>query len=165
MLTWEQAALKAKAAIEDGAESVYLPLGMPFCRVLNYRAIKLSAFVFQSPKQRATTLKHVQKFEQRTGCGLEALTLRRTYRGSLNDLAEKLYRYIQDGGKDLTKDFNLTRPIAALKQVSKDRQTEMDVLRYQADCELSARIGASSDVLADAPTGFVINSDNLYWIG
>ena len=169
LLTWDQAVSKAMTAVEDGAEVVFLPLGMSFCRVLNYRAIKLSAFVFQTPKQRATVLKQVEKFEKMTGCGLELLTLRRSYggrqQGSLKDLAEQLYTFIQEGGIDLTKKFNLTRRFSEREQISRFRRDDVQILKDQAESVLFEQITGFPEDLNKMPTGLVISADNLFWIG
>ena len=59
----------------SGLAEVVFPLGLEYARVANYRVVKASAFVFRTPEQRARVLKQVQKFESRTGCGLEILAL------------------------------------------------------------------------------------------
>jgi hypothetical protein len=163
LLTWKQAVSKARQALEQGAEAVYLPLGMSFARTLNYRAIRPSAFVFQSPKQRAAILKQFQKFEEKTGCGLEVLTLRRSYggrrQGALVDLAEQLYRLIQAGDRDVTKKFNLTRSFEALEQISGERLGEIQMLRDYAAAELFQQIADPN-----VPTGLVIGPNTLFWL-
>jgi hypothetical protein len=162
-MTWKQAALKARQALEEGKVAVYLPLGMPYTRVLNYRAIKPASFIFQSPEQRAAILRQVQKFEERTGCGLEVLTLRRSYQGrrqgSIRGLAEDLYELIQSGGRDVTKRFNLTRSFDALEQNSEARLQTIRIAKDEARTELFEQIAEPT-----GPTGFIIRANNLFWL-
>jgi hypothetical protein len=136
LLHLKEAMRKARQALAGGSEAVVLPLGMPDRRVRSYRAVRPSAFVFQTPEQYRAVTKQVDKFTRRHGCGLEVLTLRRDYRnhrrGSLSCLAEAVYDHIQAGGEDLTKHLNLNRPFAGLADVVEERQNELDRRREEA---------------------------------
>src|SRR6202011_224579 len=109
-----------------------------------YRALKESAFVFETPDQRAAILKQVQKFEKRTGAGLELLSLRRTYagrqQGSLTDLAKELYRFIRQGGDNVTKHFNLNKLTGQLDDLAERRLGEIATRKEQAEADLKERM-------------------------
>jgi hypothetical protein len=115
--------------------AVYFPLGLENKRVMNYRVIKASAFIFQTPEQRAAVLKQLQRFENKTGAGLEVLALRRSYgvrrRGSQADVAEELYRLIRQGKDNLTKAFNLNKLAARVLAVTCPRLQE--IMRRKAE--------------------------------
>src|SRR5262249_14091436 len=95
LLSLAPALQKAKQALAAGAGRVLLPLGFTAAKVLTYRCLKPSAFLFRTPEQRAAVVRQWQRFEQQTGHGLELLALRRAYRGrrqgSLADLASAVY--------------------------------------------------------------------------
>jgi hypothetical protein len=134
LLSFARAAQKARKAIESGIPEVYFPLGLEHTKVLAYRALKASAFIFETPEQRAAVVKQWLKFESRTGAGLELLALRRGYKGrrcgSLRDLAEAIYELIRSGDINLTRALNLNR-LGQLEKLSRPRK-EMIAQRKQA---------------------------------
>src|SRR5262249_5301912 len=104
--------------------------------------LKGSAFVFETPQQRAAILKQWTRFETRTGAGLELLALKRSYgerqQGSLADLARIIYELIRSG-QDNLKDLNLTR-IKTLERYFRKRKEEVERLRQEAEADLLKRI-------------------------
>lgn len=137
LLGLREAYQKAKQALEQGVEEVYLPLGLKSSRFLNYKLIKLSAFLFQTPKQRAKVLKQVERFEIETSCGLELLTFRRTYRdrkeGSLRDMAELLYKLIQEGRTQLAGLLNFHKMPANFQTWSEQRKVALRSAKDRAE--------------------------------
>ncbi len=162
LLKYKEAGQKARAALEAGLPAVYYPLGMESVKVGNYRAIKPSAFLFRTPEQRRAIVKQVEKFEERTGCGLEVLALRRGYRGrregSLSDLAEEIYRLIREGESDLTRRLNLGRLSPQLAAISEARLAEIRGRKAAAQAALFARIDVGEVDPADLPTGLVVTA-------
>ena len=77
----ELEAPRSEAEREDDPVSIYFPLGLEWRRILAYKVIKPSAFLFRTPQQRAKFVKAMQKFADSTGCGLEVLSLRRGSEG------------------------------------------------------------------------------------
>ena len=75
--------------------------------VLAYKLIKTSAFLFRTPRQREKFEKAMKKFADSTGCGLEALSLRRGGGGrrkcSIADVAEAIYRLVRAGEENPVK--------------------------------------------------------------
>src|SRR5262249_32437889 len=110
----------------------------------SYKTVKASAFLFETPEQRATVLKQLQKFEAETGAGLEVHALRRTYRerrqGSLADLAEVLYRLIRAGKSNLLKELNAYKRRSSLDVPASDLRDCIKDLRAQAQADLRQRI-------------------------
>ena len=74
--------------------------------------------------------------------------------------------FINDGGQDLTKKFNLKpdRLSRQHKQLFEDRRNELQQLKDQADNELFARINV--DLLSDAETltGIIITPQNCHLV-
>jgi hypothetical protein len=129
LLSLHQARQKAARTLKGGVPEVVFPCRLEFQKVSAHRALKESAFIFETPEPRAAVLKQVQKFESRTGAGLELLALRRRYggrrQGSLADLAEELYRYIQRGGANVAKHLNLNKLPARLSDLAGRRRAEL----------------------------------------
>jgi hypothetical protein len=129
-------------------------------KVSIYRALKVSAFVFETPEQRAAVLKQVQKFEKRTGAGLELLVFRRTYKGrrqgSLTDLAEELYQLIRQGDTNLVKALNLNKLTGPLLHLSEERLDEVDARTRQAQADLLSRIDARNLDRDLLPTAYLV---------
>ncbi len=164
LLSFAKAAQKARRAIDRGIPEVYFPLGLEHGKVLSYRILKPSAFVFETPEQRAAILKQWQRFEARTGAGLELLALRRAYRdrkrGSLVDLAEAIYQLIRSGKTNLTKTLNLNR-IGRLEQLASPRKTMIENRKKQAEDNLVARIDVRNIDLAAVVTGYLVSRADL----
>jgi hypothetical protein len=118
------------------AIKVWLPLGLEEWRVKPYKVFKPSQYLFRDPRQRNKFIRSMDKFAKSCGCGLEALSLRRIHggrrQGSLVDLAEALYAYIQSGGDNPTKEFNLTRCFKNLKRIKRTF--------FWAICQLKKRL-------------------------
>src|SRR5262249_15375599 len=101
--------------------TVSYPLGWEQRRVLTYKVIKLSAFLFQTPAQQSAFVNALAKFTESYSCGLEVLALRRSgegrRRGSIADIAALIYRLIREGDMNPTKALHLTRTCEALDAV------------------------------------------------
>lgn len=162
LLKNKEAQRKAGKLLKTGVPRVLLPLGMPFRRVSGYKPIKPSAFIFQSPAQRNAMLRQVEKFQERTCCGLEVLALRRAYRGrkrgSLSDLLERIYERIQAGDHDLAKALNLTRRFPQLDELSAARSNEFLERRKAAEDELFSVMDVRCLSPEALTTGIVITS-------
>jgi hypothetical protein len=144
LLKVKEAQAKVRAAFTRGLASVALPLGLPCRKVRAHKAIKLSAFIFETPKQYRLLAKQVQRFETKTACGLEVLAFRRSYgdrhEPSLHAIAESMYSYIQEGGHDLTKHLHLNRSFPALADAGNARREQITQMRASADDALLAMI-------------------------
>ena len=110
-----------------------------------YRVIKSSACL-SDPDQHTKICKRMDKFLAACGCGLEVVALRKTRkgrrRGSLEDLAKFLYRYIRSGGDNLTKSLNLTRPFPDLDRVKSGHASELWRRKAAAKSALHSQIDA-----------------------
>jgi hypothetical protein len=161
LLKYKEAGQKARAALEAGIPEVLYPLGMEFSKIGNYKAIKPSAFLFQTPEQRRTILKQIKKFENRTGCGLEAIALRRTYRGrregSMTDIADEVYHLIREGGNDLTKGLNLNRRSPRLTRLGEARLAAIQQRKGAAQEALFAAIDVRRLDREALATGLVVS--------
>lgn len=134
IVKYKPAAAVARRALQAGCPSVYFPLGLDRRWVQTYKVIKRSAFLFRTPKQFAAWDKVLQKFGTDTGCGLEVLSLRETSadrrKGSLADVAAKVYRMIRDGMPNPRKPLNLdrlppeVRPLAVEVRTRKEAATD-----------------------------------------
>lgn len=115
---------------EEPPVEVYFPLGLENKQVLTYKVIKPSAFLFQTPEQRAVVVRGWMKFVKKYGAGLEVLALRRSYRnrtrGSLVCLAEEVYEYLSSGGKSLSNKLTLHRGHVELAEVQKALVDEVE---------------------------------------
>ena len=91
---------------------VYYPLGLERARVKTYTAVKLSAFVFRTPRQQEAWRRALSKFGQRTGCGQDLLALRRNHldrpHGSLAAVAKQIHRAIRGGDRNPARTLHLT---------------------------------------------------------
>jgi hypothetical protein len=146
LLSTTEAIVKARHAFKRGPKAVVLPIGFPYRKVQNFKLIRLSTFVFQTPTQRKLMARQLKNFEQSKQCGLEALALRRRYRerqtGSLAAILEDLFEYIQTGERDLTKHLHLNRPSASVKSASLARSDEIQLLKEEARDDFFASIDA-----------------------
>jgi hypothetical protein len=140
LLSFHKAGQKARKALGAGLPAVYFPLGLENIKVMNYRVIKASAFIFRTPEQRAAVLKQLQIFEKKTGTGLEVLALRRPYggrrRGSLAAVAEELYQLIRQGKDNLTKTLNLNKVPEKVLGVTSTRLREILLRKAEAEAKL-----------------------------
>jgi hypothetical protein len=162
LLSFERAKQKARKALTRGLPAVLFPLRLEHRKVANYRILKPSAFVFQTPAQRAAWVKAIQKFEKRTGAGLEVLALRRSYggrrRGSLSALAEELHRLVMAGEMNPAKALNLTRRAAASQEVCGPRLDEIKTRKRDAERQL---VMAMDTRRLDPVTGYVVDPEAL----
>jgi hypothetical protein len=146
LLALPQARQAARVALNSGEEAVYLPLGFARAKVLNYRAIRLSAFVFCTPAQRAVIERQVGRFEERNGAGLEVLALRRGYgqrhQGSVEDVARSIHELVRSGSKNLTRDLNLRVLSAWTKARILQRQRDLNQRKAAIETEFNERIRA-----------------------
>jgi hypothetical protein len=169
LLSLKKASQLARRALEAEIPEVYFPLGLELRRVLSYRVVKGSAFIFQTPAQRAAILKEIQKFEDANGAGLEMLTLRRGYRGrrrgSLADLAEVLYQQIQAGTTSLTAALNLYRMPKSLGALAEKRVMAIQEQKRVAQQGLWAAIDTRNIDPAALATGYLVQKADLSEVG
>jgi hypothetical protein len=165
LLSFSKAGQRARAALDQGATRVYFPLGLASGKVQAYRIIKPSAFIFQTPEQRAALVKQIQQFEEKNGTGLELLALRRSYRGrrrgSLCALADQLYSLIRAGRTKL-EDLNANKMNAMLKELAQERVEEIEGKKLRAERGLFDRIDARNMNVDALPTGFLLTSDDVW---
>lgn len=164
LLSLMKAGQKARAALEAGAERVRLPLGLAAGKVLTYRVVKASAFLFRDPGQRAGVLEQVHAFEDRTRAGLELLSLRRGYNGrragDLTSLLEELYRFIRDGRTNLNRAFHLNRPGRQADKALGDRPAQVDA-RKEEQNQILYRTVRVGDGEVDSYTGLVVGRGDV----
>ena len=161
LLKLSEAKTKAESAIRAGAAAVILPLGLSFRTAREYRVIKPSAFVFQSPRQRQNFERQLLRFFQRTGCGIEVLALRRGYRGrqqnSIEDLAAEIFRLIQQGQYDFSKTLHWNRQFQGLSEIADKRHRRLKALKRKSIEDLRQVIDVSEIDPDDAAllTGYI----------
>jgi hypothetical protein len=164
LLSFKKAGQKARNALDQGVPEVYFPLGLEDRKLMNYKALKASAFIFQTPEQRAALVKQIQKFEEKTGCGLEALALRRSYntrrQGSLTDLAGALYQLIREG-KDNLKDLNPTKMSCQLKRSLDQRVKDISSRKQEAAKTLIEAIDTRNLTEEALITAYVVRKDDV----
>jgi hypothetical protein len=160
LLALGKAGQKAKQIMAHGVPAVVHPLRLQYRKVSAYEALKMSAFVFETPEQRAAVLKQVQKFEKTRGAGLELLALRRTYNGrrhgSLAGLAEEIYHFLRAGGCNVSKHLNLNKLGGQLKEMAERRLGEIESRKNQAEQDLAWRIDVRNHDLADLVTAYLL---------
>jgi hypothetical protein len=165
LLSFDRAGQRARKALDTGMPQVLFPLGLEVRRVQNYRVLKPSAFIFETPEQRAALLKQWQRFEERTACGLEVLALRRAYRGrrqgSLTDLAEEIYRLVRGGGTNLTAALNLRKRGRALDELAAARAADIARRKAAAEADLFAAIDVRGLDPATLPTAWLVTADDV----
>jgi hypothetical protein len=147
-----------------GAEAVQLPLGFSTQTVQAYQPLKLSAFVFQTPKQYAAVKRQLDRFRTETGCGLDLMVLRRKHggrrTGSLQELAQGLYEEINAGRHEIAKWLNLRpqRLSKRLKKIVHRRQKELRDRKAEIGKDLQRRMVVHDP--ASLVTGIVVTRDN-----
>ena len=154
LLKYKEAHIKARAARRDGLCNVLLPLGFTAQKIIGYKPLRLSAFLFTSPRQMRTITRQVERFERAHGCGLEVLALRRSYgdreQGSLHATAEAIYQIIRAGKHDLVKALHLDRLPTELMTIAQNRRYQVDSCRGVALIVLRASMdlaGKDAEVL------------------
>ena len=144
LLKAEPAWQAAVRALRAGCQEVYYPLGLRHSKILAYKAIKASGFIFRTPAQFKKLSRQIERFTTRTACGLELLCFRRSYAGkeapSLSSLACDIYQYIQTDGQDLSKHFNLTRLSKPLVKLVARQLAKVADRRQAAQRDLFRRI-------------------------
>lgn len=164
LLSLTKAGQKARAALDAGADRVRLPLGYESGKVLNYRVVKASAFLFRDPVQRAAVLKQLHAFEDRTRAGLELLSLRRGYRsgktGDVVKVLEDVYQLVRDGGTNLTRTLHLNRPGAVAERTLGDRAARIDASKDELNRKLYETMGVR-DGDTDPYTGLVVGPNDI----
>ncbi len=176
LLKAEPAWQAAVRAMRAGYQEVYFPLGLSYCKILAYKAIKASGFIFRTPAQFARLSRQIDRFTAKTACGLELLCFRRSYAGkeasSHSRLAHDIYQYIQADGQDLSKHFNLarlTRSSGPLAELVARQLTEVADRRLAAQRDLFRRIGTrrlsdeakKTGIYLSDETRLVISRENL----
>lgn len=165
ILKLKPAKAKVRKLLDAGEQrAVLLPLGFSTQTVQAYQPVKLSAFVFQTPKQYAATKRQLDRFRIATGCGLDLMALRRNHStrrsGSLQDLAEELQADIRAGRNDIAKRLNLRpqRLSKLLKSIAHRRNQDLRDRKAEIEKDLQRRM-----VVQDAGklvTGIVVTRDN-----
>jgi hypothetical protein len=139
---------RARAALETVEGPVYLPLGLEHGRTLAYKIVKLSAFVFCTPEQRATLKRSLERFQKETGCGLEVLALRRDYggrqAGDVEHFLCEMERFIREGGRYLTRHLHLDKFLKSQLAVCRERRERLQALRDEADADLAGKITSAT---------------------
>jgi hypothetical protein len=171
LLSFKRAAQQTRAALDRGTPAVLFPLGLESTRVMNYRIIKPSAFVFQTPKQRSSIVKQIQKLESKTGWGLEMLAARRSYgtrvQGSLRSLAEDVYNLIQGGETNLNKKLNISKALKQWEEAANHRLAEIERRKNEAATALMSSMDIRNIDPAGLVTGYVVEGgdDTLLYRG
>ena len=167
LLSVDEAKRAAQRALSAGIEEVVFPLGFSMEKTRNYRIIKDSAFVCQDPAQWRALKKHLDKFHERTGCGVELLTLRRAYKGRqsgcVEQLLAKIYHLIQDGDRDFTKALDLNRSLRQLKGISERRLKKLERRKATAENRLFADMDTSNKSGSELLTGLVLTAATCPW--
>ena len=156
---------KARKLLDaGGAGAVLLPLGFTTQTVQAYQPVKLSAFVFQTPKQYAAVKRQLDRFRTATACGLELMVLRRKHggrrTGSLQELAQGLYDELSAGRHDIAKWLNLRpkRLSRRLRKIVRRRRRELGDRKAEFEKDLHRRMVVHDpDSLV---TGIVVTRDN-----
>lgn len=165
LLSYKKAGQKARKALNAGIPEVYFPLGLASNRVLNYRILKPSAFIFQNPEQRAAILKQWQKFEEKHGAGLELLALRRSYsgrkQGSVRDLAVAIYELIQQGDTSL-KGLNVGRLPEKLVEMAEDRSEDIAAKKQEVERRMMGMIDTRKIDPQTLATAYVVRGEDLF---
>ena len=160
LLKYGEAVKKVAKAHKRGIVEAFLPLGLPLERIRNFRIIKASSFVFQTPEQYRAFDKQAEKFKTVNQCGLELIALRRGYNGqktgSIQSVAGRIYELIQAGEHDFTKKLNLTRLSDELKETAAQRRSKLKRRRDAAEAELLSTIDASQVNRSKIVTGIVM---------
>jgi hypothetical protein len=164
ILSLKDAGQKARNALDQGVPEVYFPLGLEDRKLMNYKALKASAFIFHSPEQRAALVKQIQKFEEKSGCGLEVLALRRSYnkrrQGSLSDLAGDLYKLIS-AGKDNLKDLNPSKMSPQLKQSLDQRVKDISNRKQETAKTLTEAIDTRNLAEEALITAYLVRKEDV----
>lgn len=147
------------------AGRVVLPLGRAVPKVLSYKVIKLSSFLFRTPNQREKFRKAIDVLAEEYHCGPEILALRRgtetRQAESLGDTARQLYEYVRSGRNSPVKDLNLNRKqpkwdalcrnAARIKQLLQRRRqellTSLDVAELDENQRLTGLILTTPDLI------------------
>jgi hypothetical protein len=156
LLTYSRARQMTRKAFSRGMTKVLFPMGLEVTNVKSYAPIKPSVFIFTTPEQRIAVLKQLQRFQERNGCSIEVLALRRGYRdrraGSLQDLLEEIYRLIRRGDTNIAKALNI-RKIRPLHWIITARRSDLAARRDEVESDLLGRIDVNrTDCTQPGPT-------------
>lgn len=89
-------------ALAGSTGAAIVPLGYEYPGLATYKVFKPSAYLFRSARQRRKILADWRRLNRATEAGPELLALRRTFRGSLSEVAAALYQLIRGGGERLS---------------------------------------------------------------
>jgi hypothetical protein len=146
--------------------AVYYPLGLERRRVMTYKLIKPSAFLFRHPRQQAAFVRAMGKFAQSTSCGLELLAPRRgcegRRRGSIADVAEAVYRLIRRGVVNPTCALNLTRTFPEREEVQTGYHQEVQARKEAALVNLIRTLDEGAMDEAATLTGLFVRQRDVY---
>jgi hypothetical protein len=167
LLKFRAAKQKVRMAFQRGIDEVVFPLGFAFDGIRNYKVVKPSAFICQTPAQWRAMNRNFEKFNHKTSCGVELLALRRKYGerppGSIEHLLNEIYELVQAGCTDFTKALNLNRPLAGLETISEDRRLELDLLRLGAEQKLLQTMDTSNAEPDDLLSGLILTKSTCPW--
>jgi hypothetical protein len=158
LLRYKEAAIRVRSSLAT-IEEVQFPLGYECRKTRKIALIRDSGFLFQSQKQWQTFKKAVAGFRNRTGSGLELLTLPAATgrRRSITDLLSKIIRTIGTGSAKFNALLNLSRLNLPQQQLAKQRVGEIKRLSKQAKLRFQRSIDASKLTALDRITGLQIS--------
>ncbi len=147
-------AARATAAVRclvkaGAAKAAHWPLGFSAPARVAYKLVKPSQFLFRTAAQRKGMMASWERLSLNTDCGLELLSLRRTYGNSLAKVARVIFDLIEEGHVDLAS-LNLDR-LWRREKVGPRRKAAAEVLR--------------SDDRQGFAAGLVVNPDKPEWTG
>jgi hypothetical protein len=166
LLKYHDAGRVARKALNTDRPVVYYPLGLERAVVQGYKVIKLSAFLFRDPRQRAAWERAFRKFEQATGCGPELLAVRRSAgdrrQGSIADVARAIYELIRRGELNPTKALNLTRLSDEVERACDGYREGIDARKREAADTLAERIDPRNMAPDAALTGLYVSAEDVF---
>lgn len=156
------AVAECKRALRDPggrpAGEMYLPVGLPRSRVLTYKVIKSSQFLFRTARQKAKIEREWDRLIRKTACGPEILAFRPTGGGSVRAMAEKIDALIR-AGKDRLNGLNIARRLKNPAGPGPSHLAEVEEMRAALGTRLPARIRIVG--VPKPPTGLTLTADSL----
>ncbi|OWK35736.1 hypothetical protein [Fimbriiglobus ruber] len=157
LLSLGDALTRAAHANASHGRRAIVPLGLKQLSFSTYKLIKPSAFVFRNARQRDRMFKDWQRLHQMTECGPELLARRRTFRGSLTDVAKALFELIR-GGSERLNGLNIDK-LWQPGCVGRLHADEVKKLRQKASSQFSISLVDATRVLP--LTGLVVDRKSL----
>lgn len=154
-LDWPNA-IAASRRVVAGDTAAELPLGWEQKRVVRYKIVKPSMYLFRSERQRKMLLKDWSRMRLRTDCGPELLATRASFDGKLSRVAEAIFAVIREDKVRLNS-LNvdrLWRPGA----LGTTYLEEATALRTRVRASFLAGLVAKE---VDEPTGLAVDAEAL----